>query len=75
MRSLFPDARFVLDGWAPVCCPFLGHRDPRLPLLIRPTGRHWCIDGCGHGDELAFVIRLKGVTALEAMEILSGCNR
>lgn len=61
------------NGWAQGRCPF--HDDHNASLSVRLEGVRggWrCFAGCGHGDLVAFHMRLKELTFVEAVRDLLG---
>ncbi|MBX3711619.1 MAG: hypothetical protein KF800_06640 [Lysobacter sp.] len=64
------------NGWAQGRCPF--HEDKTASLSVRLDGErgHWrCFAGCGHGDLVAFHMRLSGMGFVEAVRDLVGGAR
>jgi CHC2 zinc finger len=53
-------------------CPFAGHEDkhPSFSVFQSSQGKGWqwkCFAGCGEGDEIAFLRKLKGLSATQAI--------
>ena len=61
------------NGWAQGRCPF--HDDGTASLSVHldnPRGGFRCFAGCGHGDLLAFHMRLTGLDFADAVRDLVG---
>lgn len=61
------------NGWAQGRCPF--HEDSTASLSVHldsPRGGFRCFAGCGHGDLLAFHMRLTGLDFADAVRDLVG---
>jgi hypothetical protein len=61
------------NGWAQGRCPF--HEDGTASLSVHldsPRGGFRCFAGCGHGDLLAFHMRLTGLDFVDAVCDLVG---
>jgi DNA primase len=59
------------NGWAQGRCPF--HEDGTASLSVHldsPRGGFRCFAGCGHGDLLAFHMRLTGLEFADAVRDL-----
>jgi hypothetical protein len=59
------------NGWAQGRCPF--HEDGTASLSVHldsPRGGFRCFAGCGHGDLLAFHMRLTGLRFADAVRDL-----
>lgn len=63
-------------GWAQGRCPFHDDRDASLSVHLDGTRGCWkCFAGCGQGDLVAFHMRLRGLSFVEAVRDLSGVTR
>src|SRR5205823_4500614 len=55
------------------CCPFPGHDDkhPSFSVFQGEDGfwRYKCFAGCGKGDEIMFLITLKGISMTQAIKL------
>lgn len=63
-------------GWAQGRCPFHDDRDASLSVHLDSTRGCWkCFAGCGQGDLVAFHMRLRGLSFVEAVRDLMGVTR
>lgn len=54
------------------CCPIHGGNDPRGFVVTPSKGLWFCFKGCGGGDQLALISKLKKISPKEAAEWLAG---
>src|ERR1700687_2786311 len=54
------------------CCPIHGGNDPRGFGITPAKGLWYCFKGCGGGDQLALVAKVKKLSPKEAAEWLVG---
>ena len=60
-------------AWTMALCPFHDDHNPSFGVKLGSEGGHWeCFAGCGRGDMVAFHMRLRGVTFVEAVRELAG---
>lgn len=61
------------NGWAQGRCPFHDDRNASLSVRLEGVRGGWrCFAGCGHGDLVAFHMRVKELTFVEAVRDLLG---
>src|SRR5947207_265011 len=53
-------------------CPIHGGNDPRGFVITPSKGLWYCFKGCGGGDQLALIAKLKKISPKEAAERLTG---
>jgi DNA primase len=54
------------------CCPIHDGNDPRGFVITPAKGLWYCFKGCGGGDQLALIAKVKDITPKEAAEWLVG---
>lgn len=54
------------------CCPLHDGNDPRGFVVTPAKGLWFCFKGCGGGDQLALISKVKKISAKEAAEWLTG---
>lgn len=64
------------DGWAQGRCPFHDDHDASLSVNLAGSRGGWrCFAGCGHGDMVAFHMRLRNLPFVDAVRELVGVAR